>query len=210
MRHDDKTRRKKLQGLLERLKQRKNVQNRDLQTWLGADGYAEYEAQWAAQLELRDELANKPDAVCEYERRLKAASFAYRKADAASQRGRHDAAKKLFGMADGEFERLLEFLSEIMAGDTGLRMWFDREIDLASYSLTPSSVPQVVTSKGHENQGRTAGILQRKQNKHQVKIAAVEHALAQIEQRKQGVNVGELVAKRKARAVNVHPERDSD
>ena len=159
---------------------------------------------------MRNDLANKPDAVCEYERRLKAASFTYRKADAASQCGRHDTAKKLFGMADGEFERLLEFLSEIIAGDPGLRMWFDREIDIASFSLTPSSVPHVVTSKGRENQARHGGVLMGKQYKHQVKIAAVEHALAQIEQRAQGVNVGELAAKRKARAVNVHPERDGD
>ena len=210
MQHDETTRRVKLRGLLASLRQGKNVQNRDMQTWLGVDGYARYEAEWAAQKDLRDDLANKPPEISRYEALLKRANFTYHKADKFSQLGRHATAKKLFGDADAEFERLLEYLDEIIAADPSLRMWFDRDIDRENLGLTPGAVPMVVTSKSLLNDGKGAGILRAKQSKHQVKLAAVERALSEIEQGEKGTDMRALLAQRKARAVNVHPERDSD
>ena len=51
---------KKLEAIANKLKRGENVQNRQLQTWLSEDEYVEIEAEWQEQLELRNELKNKP------------------------------------------------------------------------------------------------------------------------------------------------------
>jgi hypothetical protein len=183
--HDDAKRATKLRGLLKRLKQGKDVQNRDLQTWLGADGYAQYTAEWAAQKDLRNELRDKPTEIIEYERRLKRANFTYNRAERYSQQGKHTTAKRLFGLADTEFEGVLTNLQEIIAADPALCVWFDRETAWDADSentLHPEKVPQVVTSKSPFNRTKSGGILQRKQSKHEVKKAAVEWELERIKQ----------------------------
>jgi len=50
----------KLQTIAEKLSRGENVQNRQLQTWLSVDEYAQIEAEWQEQLELRGELKDKP------------------------------------------------------------------------------------------------------------------------------------------------------
>ena len=90
----------KLKQVLERLSRRKIVQNRQLKTVLGAEGYARYCYDYREQTQLRDVLKDKPDEITEYERRLKAATFAYNKADSKSQKGRSCTAKKMFGASD--------------------------------------------------------------------------------------------------------------
>lgn len=214
MQHTDAKRTQKLRGLLERLKQGKNVQNRDLQTWLGADGYKRYEDAWAAQLALRDDLENKPDAIVEYERRLKKANFTYNRADHYSRSGNHAAAKRLFGQADTEYERLLERLQEIVAADPSLRAWFDRDTKSdfkANLSLCPSGVPYVVTSKSLQNEASGAGLQGGKMSKRAVKMSLIEQELADLQMRADDVDVNALMAKRRRLdMVAVHPERDSD
>jgi hypothetical protein len=108
---------KKLAGLLDRLKQKKSVQNRTLRTWLTEDEYSSYAAECASQTALRDELEDKPDEVAEYEKRLNKAQFAYNMAEGNSQRGAHTVAGKGFDRADVLFERALEYLQEIIAAD---------------------------------------------------------------------------------------------
>ena len=98
----------KLREVLERLSRRKTVQNRQLKTVLGAEGYARYLDDCEYQKHLRVMLKDKPDEIIEYERRLKAATFAYNKADYKSQKG-HRSAKKTFGASDTQFERLSEY-----------------------------------------------------------------------------------------------------
>lgn len=210
MQHTDTKRAQKLRGLLARLKQGKNVQNRDLQTWLGADGYMRYEDAWAAQLALRDDLENKPDAIVEYERRLKKANFTFNRAERYSQQGKHVTAKKLFGIADVEFERLLEHLQEIVAADPTLRVWFDRDTSWTwdgENGIEPELVPQVVTSKSRFNRAPRGGLHMAKIHKLAVKIDVIENELERLER---GDVTSELLAKRRAAIRNVHPERDSD
>lgn len=214
MTHDDAKRMAKLQGLLERLKQGKNMQNRDLQTWLGADGYKDYEEAWAAQLALRDELGDKPAAIAEYEARLKKANFTYNRADHYSRTGKQATAKRLFGQADTQYERLLERLQEIVAADPGLAAWFDRDTTwdrTANLSLCPSGVPYVVTSKSLQNEARGGGLQSGKMEKRAVKIWVIEQELVYIKRRADGEGVGALLAKRhRLNIADIHPERDSD
>jgi predicted transcriptional regulator len=66
----------KLQKVLARLSRGKIVQNRQLKTVLGAEGYARYCYDYHEQEQLREMLKDKPDEIIEYEQRLKAATFA--------------------------------------------------------------------------------------------------------------------------------------
>ena len=54
--------------MAEKLKRGKNVQNRQLQTWLSEDEYSQIEAEWQKQLELRSELKDKPRDLKRYEK----------------------------------------------------------------------------------------------------------------------------------------------
>ena len=70
---------------------------------MGIEDYARYCDDYREHTQLRDMLKDKPDEIIEYERRLKAATFAYNKADSKSQNG-HRSAKKMFGASDTLFE----------------------------------------------------------------------------------------------------------
>jgi len=50
----------KLEGIAEKLQRGENVQNRQLKTWLSEDEYAQLDAEWQEQIELRNELKDKP------------------------------------------------------------------------------------------------------------------------------------------------------
>jgi hypothetical protein len=51
------------------------VQNRQLQSWLNEDKYAQIVAAWQEQLELHKELKDKPNDLKRYEEKLKQATF---------------------------------------------------------------------------------------------------------------------------------------
>ena len=51
------------------------MQNRQLQRWLTADEYEQFEQEWLEQKEIRAELEAKPKALCEYEQLIKKAIF---------------------------------------------------------------------------------------------------------------------------------------
>ena len=83
----------KLEAIAEKLKRGENVQNRQLQTWLRDEEYAEIEAEWQEQLELRSELKDKPSELKRYEEKLKQATFNYNRAEGYSSKGKHNTAK---------------------------------------------------------------------------------------------------------------------
>ncbi|NBP23827.1 MAG: hypothetical protein EBU81_04565, partial [Proteobacteria bacterium] len=62
-----KRRKSMLRTILRKLKQGDHVQNRQLQTWLTEEEFAEFEMLWAEQRELRAELKRKPPSIVEYE-----------------------------------------------------------------------------------------------------------------------------------------------
>jgi CHAD domain-containing protein len=61
----------KLEGIADKLKRGENVQNRQLQTWLSEEEYEQLEHEWKEQLELRNELKDKPSDLKRYEEKLK-------------------------------------------------------------------------------------------------------------------------------------------
>ena len=157
------------------------MQNRQLKTVLGAEGYARYCYDYREQEQLREILANKPKVITEYEKRLKAATFAYSKADSKSVKGQHKTASKMFNDADGLFERLAEYLSEKIAGDLDLEAWFDRTVETTpenSFGLSPDSFPKIITSRSLNNKG--GGYLINKRTIREVKVDAVQRVLEEL------------------------------
>jgi len=170
----------KLQKIIERLSGGEIVQNRQLKTVLGNEGYARYLSDCEYQKYLRVMLKDKPDEIIEYERRLKAATFAYSKADYKSQKG-HRSAKKMFGASDTQFERLSEYLSENIIGHPELEAWFDRPLTKClgdSFGVSPDGFPQIVTSKSLKNTG--GGYSHYLRTIREVKMDAVNAALLEL------------------------------
>jgi hypothetical protein len=171
----------KLQMVLERLSRGEIVQNRQLQTVLGTEGYARYLSDCEYQKHLRTTLKDKPGEIVEYERRLKAATFAYSNADSKSRKGRSRAATKMFGASDTQFERLSEYLSENIIGHPELEAWFDRPLAKGlgdSFGVSPHGFPQIVTSKSLKNAG--GGYSHYLRTIREVKLDAVKAALAEL------------------------------
>ena len=171
----------KLKQVLERLSRGEIVQNRQLKTVLGAEGYARYCYDYREQKQLREILADKPKKITEYERRLKAATFSYNKADNKSEKGQHKSAHKMFNYTDTLFERLAEYLSEKIAGDLDLEAWFDRAVETTpenSFGLDPDSFPKIITSRSLNNAG--GGHLVNKRTIREVKVDAVQRVLEEL------------------------------
>jgi len=120
----------KLEAIAEKLKRGENVQNRQLQTWLRDDEYAQLEYEWQEQLELRSELKDKPSGLKRYEEKLKQATFNYNRAEGYSSKGKHNTAKKFYNKSESLCEDALEILQEILNYDSRFRVWFDRDISI--------------------------------------------------------------------------------
>ena len=171
----------KLKQVLERLSRGEIVQNRQLKTVLGTEGYARYCYDYREQKQLREILADKPKKITEYERRLKAATLAYSKADSKSIKRQHKSASKMFNYTDTLFERLEEYLSEKIAGDLDLEAWFDRAVETTpenSFGLDPDSFPKIITSRSLNNAG--GGHLVNKRTIREVKVDAVQRVLEEL------------------------------
>ena len=74
---DETKRLAKLEAIADKLKHGENVQNRQLQTWLSEDEYAQLETEWQEELDLRSELKDKPSDLKRYEKKLREATFNY-------------------------------------------------------------------------------------------------------------------------------------
>ena len=143
----------KLDVIADKLRRGEHVQNRQLQTWLSEEEYAQIEAEWQEQLELRDELKDKPSDLKRYEEKLKQATFNYNRAEGYSSKGKHSTAKKFYNKSESLCEDALEILQEILHYDCSLRVWFDRDIGFevgGGLSADIVSLPRLVTSRSHD------------------------------------------------------------
>jgi hypothetical protein len=169
----------KLEGIANKLKRGENVQNRQLQTWLSDDEYAHIEAEWQEQIELREELKDKPSDLKRYEEKLRESTFNYNRAEGYSSKGKHNTAKKFYNKSESLCEDALEILQEILHYDSSLRVWFDRDISFevgSDLSADIVSLPRLVTSRSHEKLSDDSRLT----NKQSVKLAVVERAMHNI------------------------------
>lgn len=169
----------KLEAIADKLKRGKSVQNRQLQTWLSEEEYEQLEYEWQEQLELREELKDKPSDLKRYEEKLKQATFNYNRAEGYSSKGKHKTAKKFFNKSESLCEDALEILQEILHNDSILRVWFDRDISFevgGDLSADKVSLPRLVTSRSHEKLSDDSRLT----SKQSVKLAVVERAMRNI------------------------------
>jgi len=176
---DEATKLAKLKGIAENLKRGENVQNRQLQTWLSEDEYAQVDIEWQEQLEIREELKDKPDELKRYEDKLKEAIMMRNRSDAYHRKGKKSAAYKLDSKCESLCEDALEILQEIVAADASLQIWFDRHLDFGHGSLIDASLgnlPRLVTSRSIEKLRDDSRLVK----KIDVKISVVERAIDNI------------------------------
>ena len=171
--------RAKLVELKNKLLDGQHVQNRQLKTWLGDDLLEQMENDWKSQQSIRDDLASPPAEIIEYKKRLQKLTLTYSRAENYSHQKRSTTAVKMFYKSEEEADKLIEFLHDILQTNPGLQMWFDRSPDEDDSGLTPESLPQVITSRSRFNQG--GGLAMAKQNKQEIKIAAIERAIDEID-----------------------------
>ena len=105
---DEAKRLAKLEAISDKLKRGENVQNRQLQTWLSEDQYEQLEYEWQEQLELREELKDKPSELKRYEEKLREATFNYNRAEGYSSKGKHGTAKKFYSKSESLCEHFQE------------------------------------------------------------------------------------------------------
>ena len=67
------------------------MQNRQLQTWLSEDEYAQVGTEWQEQFKLCKELKDKPDELKSYEDKLKEALIKRNRSDAYHRKGKRSA-----------------------------------------------------------------------------------------------------------------------
>ena len=169
----------KLESIANKLVRGENVQNRQLQTWLSEYEYAQIEAEWQEQLELREELKDKPSDLKRYEEKLKEAIMMRNRSDAYHRKGNKASAYKLDSKCESLCEDALEILQEIVQHDASLQIWFDRELDYGHGSLIDASIgnlPRIVTSRSIDKKRGDIRLARKKS----VKLAVVERAMHNI------------------------------
>ena len=176
---EEERRLSKLEAIVSKLRRGENVQNRQLQTWLSQDEYEQVDVEWQEQLEIREELKDKPDELKRYEDKLKEAIMMRNRSDAYHRKGKKSAAYKLDSKCESLCEDALEVLQEIVAADASLHIWFDRNLDFGHGSLIDASLgnlPRLVTSRSIEKLSDDSRLVK----KIDVKISVVECAIYSI------------------------------
>ena len=176
---EEERRLSKLEAIADKLKRRENVQNRQLQTWLSEDEYAQVDIEWQEQLEIREELKDKPSELKRYEEKLKQATFYYNRAEGYSSKGKHTTAKRFYSKSESLCEDALEILQDILHYNGYLRIWFDRDISFepgSDLSADIVSLPRLVTSRSNERLNEDSRITSKKS----VKLTVVERVIHNI------------------------------
>ena len=112
----------KLEAIVDKLRRGENVQNRQLQTWLSEDKYAQVDIEWQEQFELREELKDKTDELKCYEDKLKEAIMMRNRSDAYHRKGKKTAAYKLDSRCESLCKDALEIIQEIVTADASLQI----------------------------------------------------------------------------------------
>ena len=173
---EESTKLKKLELIADKFKSGAIVQNRQLQTWLSEDEYSQIESDWQEQLELREELKDKPSELKRYEEKIQKATFHANKAEGFRRKGNKQAAESSSALSSRYCEQALEVLQEIVNDDPNLHLWFDRALDFSLGSNIDSqlgNLPRVITSRSTEKRNGDS----RAMSKTQVKLNVVENAI---------------------------------
>ena len=91
----------------------KTEKNR-LANWLTEVEYEGFESDWESQLQIREELKDKPDELRRYQNKLHQATFNDNKAERFRKRGNKDKSTKFRNLSESHCEDALEILQAII------------------------------------------------------------------------------------------------
>lgn len=111
---DEKKTLNKLDEMLATVRLGKNVQNRQLRRWLTDEQYEQFEQEWQEQRVIREELKEKPEALKNYERKLKEAIIMNNHSEAYARKGNRAATSKSRARCESLYEDALETLQEVV------------------------------------------------------------------------------------------------
>lgn len=189
----------RLHDLKQRLERGEHVQNRTLQTWMGAGAVQQIEQRWQDEKDSRPKPADKPPEIVEYERRLKRANFVRAKAESKTARI-NKTSNKLGEQSEHLYEHALEYLQEQVGVDPTLQTWLDRpaivEPGEAGTGIDFHSMPRVITSRSMENQS-DGSFTGQWFTKRDIKIETVDQAISALENKLTPEQEADLAAKAK-------------
>jgi hypothetical protein len=164
-----------LLALISRMDSGEDVSRRRLFRAIGSTALAGMERVWREEVQSR---GYKPREITEYARRLGIALRKYGKADLYSVRGSVKA-RRLFEVAEADFENALEYLIDVVQRQPDLRMWIDRDVgfDNAHIELHPIGMPYPIWSKSSYARKGTKP----KRTIRDFKREALEEALTKLE-----------------------------
>jgi hypothetical protein len=166
-----------IEELIRRLDSGKDVSRRRLFRAIGTTALARMEREWRSEVQSR---GYKPPEIAEYAKRLGIALRKYGKADLHSIRGSVKA-RRLFEVAESDFENALEYLTEMLHWKPDLRMWIDRDVGFGDshIELHPDAMPYPIWSKS--SYARKCAMPRR--TIRDFKREALEEALKRLERR---------------------------
>ena len=104
----------KFNGILYELSRGEKVQTRRLATWLTEVEYEGFKSDWESQLQIREELNDKPDELKRYEDKPRKAIFNYSITEGYSTKAKYSTARKFYNSSESHCEDALEILQEIV------------------------------------------------------------------------------------------------
>jgi hypothetical protein len=172
-----KFRKDQLTALHTRVLEGKDVSRRRLFRAIGTSALAKMEREWRNEVQSR---GYKPPEIAEYARRLGIALRKYGKAELHSCKGSVKA-RRLFQVAESDFENALDYLTEALHRQPDLRFWIDRDINFNDVELGchPEGMPYPIWSKSPYAR---KGVMP-KRTIRDFKREALEEALAKLERR---------------------------
>lgn len=174
---EESTKLKKLEIIADKFKSGAIVQNRQLKTWLSKDEYSQIASDWQEQLELREELKDKPRELKRYEEKIQKATFHANKAKGFRRKGNKQAAESSSALSSRYCEQALEVLQEIVNDDPNLHLWFDRALDFSLGSNIDSQLGNLPRPNTSRSIDKLSNGDSRAMSKTQVKLNVVENAI---------------------------------
>jgi hypothetical protein len=132
----------KIEALLTKLTNGKNVSLRDLENVLGLVGLVEYERLWNEELDNRKFFEVKPTALVDYEAMLKRADLLTTRAEKTTT---VNSAKNLRLLASAEYNAALTHLKKYITVSDVDKVWLDRDVFGALGKI--NQTPRLVTSR---------------------------------------------------------------
>lgn len=162
----------KIEALLKKLTNGRNVSLRDLENVLGLVGLVEYERLWNEELDRRKFFEVKPTALADYEAMLKRADLLTTRAEKTTT---VNSAKNLRVLASAEYNAALAHLKKYITENEVGKVWLDRDVFGALGKI--NQTPRLVTSRSEHKMTLGASA---KTSKEDIKRTVLQAALEKI------------------------------